>query len=85
MKTSRISLKDVIELIRSALPVSKPQFIRIPNNGAVVGVFKRCEITECESETTRWNCDWESGTPICPECGRDLPFSHWEIDLTGSK
>ena len=78
----RISLKKVHDFLCThpeLLTAPIPKVITVPA-GQGFAVFNRCENPSCESAKTRWQ-DFESGTPICPECGHDLPFSHWEIEL----
>ena len=84
----RISLKKVHDFLCTHPELLKtpiPKVITVPA-GQGFAVFGRCITTCCVLATksstpnTRWQ-DFESGTPICPECGRDLPFSHWEIEL----
>jgi len=39
----------------------------------------------CDVEDQVWtpDCYQESGTPICPECGEDMRYSHTEVNSDG--
>lgn len=41
----------------------------------------KCDCNEIAIVTPDWYED--NGTPICPECGEDMTYSHTEIDTDG--